>query len=128
MKPDVTLQRLQLEARHKDRQAIMDQVFKTDIQAAPAASAPKAAKVAATPATISKPQAAQAPAPAFQPAASRASDNWAEAVQNALAHNQMQLLFQPIITLHGEPRYLYEAQLTLRTLGGQVVPPSEYLP
>jgi diguanylate cyclase (GGDEF)-like protein len=128
MKPDVTIQRLQLEARHKDRQAIMDQVFKTDIQAAPAASAPKAAKVAATPATISKPQAAQAPAPAFQPAASRASDNWAEAVQNALAHNQMQLLFQPIINLHGEPRCLYEAQLTLRTLDGKVVPPSEYLP
>jgi len=128
MKPDVTIQQLQLDARHKDRQAIMDQVFKTDIQAAPAASAPKVAKVAATPATISKPQAAQAPAPAFQPAASRASDNWAEAVQNALAHNQMQLLFQPIINLHGEPRCLYEAQLTLRTLDGKVVPPSEYLP
>jgi PAS domain S-box-containing protein/diguanylate cyclase (GGDEF)-like protein len=133
MKPDVTIQRLQLEARHKDRQAIMDQVFKSDAQAAPAALAPKAAKVtvtpvaSATPATISKPQAA-APAPAFRPAASLASGDWAEAVQNALAHNQMQLLFQPIINLHGEPRCLYEAQLTLRTLDGKVVPPSEYLP
>jgi len=132
MKPDVTIQRLQLEARHKDRQAIMDQVFKSDAQAAPAALTPKAAKVtvtpvaSTTPATISKPQAA--PAPAFQPAASRASGDWAEAVQNALAHNQMQLLFQPIINLHGEPRCLYEAQLTLRTLDGKVVPPSEYLP
>lgn len=132
MKPDVTIQRLQLEARHKDRQAIMDQVFKADIQAAPAALAPKVAKatvtpaVPATPATITKPQAT--PAPAFQPAASQASGDWGEAVQNALAHNQMQLLFQPIINLHGEPRCLYEAQLTLRTLDGKVVPPAEYLP
>ncbi len=132
MKPDVTIQQLQLEARHKDRQAIMDQVFKTDIQAAPTAVAPKAAKVEVTPAapatpiSISMPQATQAPA--YQPAAPRASGDWAEAVQNALAHNQMQLLFQPIINLHGEPRCLYEAQLTLRTLDGKVVPPAEYLP
>jgi len=71
MKPDVTIQRLQLEARHKDRQAIMDQVFKADIQAAPAALPPKVVKATVTPATISKPQAI--PAPAFQPAASPAS-------------------------------------------------------
>ena len=126
MKPDVTIQRLQLEARHKDRQAIMDQVFKADIQAAPAALPPKVVKATVTPATISKPQAI--PAPAFQPVASPASGDWGEAVQNALAHNQMQLLFQPIINLHGEPRCLYEAQLTLRTLDGKVVPPAEYLP
>jgi len=126
MKPDVTIQRLQLEVRHKDRQAIMDQVFKADIQAAPAALPPKVVKATVTPATISKPQAI--PAPAFQPVASPASGDWGEAVQNALAHNQMQLLFQPIINLHGEPRCLYEAQLTLRTLDGKVVPPAEYLP
>ena len=126
MKPDVTIQRLQLEARHKDRQAIMDQVFKADIQAAPAALPPKVVKATVTPATISKPQAI--PAPAFQPVASPANGDWGEAVQNALAHNQMQLLFQPIINLHGEPRCLYEAQLTLRTLDGKVVPPAEYLP
>jgi len=134
MKPDVTIQRLQLEARHKDRQAIMDQVFKADTQAAPAASAQKIAHVAVmptaavTPAANSKPQATQTPAPTYQPAASRATGNWGEAVQNALAHNQMQLLFQPIINLHGEPRCLYEAQLTLRTLDGKVVSPAEYLP
>jgi len=132
MKPDVTIQRLQLEARHKDRQAIMDQVFKADTRAAPAPLAPKAVKVAitpvapATPATISIPQAA--PAPTFRPATSRATGDWGEAVQNALAHNQMQLLFQPIINLHGEPRCLYEAQLTLRTLEGKVIPPAEYMP
>jgi PAS domain S-box-containing protein/diguanylate cyclase (GGDEF)-like protein len=136
MKPDVTIQQLQLGAQHKDRQAIMDQVFKADAQAAPAVLAPKAAKVTVTsvaPAapisiSISEETQLQAPASTFQPAVSPTTGNWGEAVQNALTHNQMQLLFQPIINLHGEPRCLYEAQLTLRTLDGKVVPPAEYLP
>jgi PAS domain S-box-containing protein/diguanylate cyclase (GGDEF)-like protein len=135
LKPDVIIQRMQLEAQHKDRQSIMDQVFKADAQAAPAVLTPKAAKVTvtpvapATPISISESQATQpsAPAQTFQVAASQATGKWGEAVQNALAHNQMQLLFQPIINLHGEPRCLYEAQLTLRTLDGKVVPPAEYL-
>lgn len=134
VKPDVTIQQLQLGSQHKDRQSIMDQVFKADAQAAPAALAPKTAKATvtpvapATPISISKSQASQPSASIVQHAASPATGNWGEAVQNALAHNQMQLLFQPIINLHGEPRCLYEAQLTLRTLDGKVVPPAEYLP
>jgi len=65
--------------------------------------------------------------PALDLAAASASGNWGEAVQSALAHNQMQLLFQPIINLHGEPRCYYEAQLMLRTLDGKVIPPAEYM-
>lgn len=56
------------------------------------------------------------------------ANDWREALQSALAHNQMQLLFQPIINLHGEPRCFYEAQLMLRTLDGKVITPLEYMP
>jgi len=128
MKPDVSIQQLQLDARHKDKQVIMDEVFKSDGQATPTSLIPKVAKVAAVPASHSKPQPAEVHAPAYQPSTSRSTANWGEAVQNALAHNQMQLLFQPIINLHGEPRCLYEAQLMLRTLDGKVITAAEYLP
>ena len=129
MKPDVTIQQLRLDAQHKDRQAIMDQVFKTEIQLAPAAFSPPAAKAAVTPAApVAPAAAAQHHAPAHKPAAAQANGNWSEAVQSALAHNQMQLLFQPIINLHGEPRCFYEAQLMLHAPDGKVIPSAEYLP
>lgn len=130
VKPDVTILQLRLEAQHKDRQAIMDQVFKAEIQTAPAAFTPPPAKATVAP---TAPAAAVAPVaphrtPALEPAAPQTGADWREAVQNALAHNQMQLLFQPIINLHGEPRCFYEAQLMLRTLDGKVIPSAEYLP
>ncbi len=130
MKPDVTIQQLQLEARHKDRQAILDQVLKTDAQPVPAAFVSPPAKEAVAPAVPIAPAAISRPLPppTLRPAASHTMGNWGEAVQTALTHNQMQLLFQPIINLHGEPRCFYEAQLMLRTLDGKVISPAEYLP
>ena len=125
MKPDVTLQQFNLDAQHKGRQAIMDRVFKLDAQPAPVAV--PAAKVAVTPTAAPTPVAA-IPALGHEPATRRASADWREALQTALAQNQMQLLFQPIINLHGEPRCFYEAQLMLPTLEGKVVSPSEYMP
>ena len=129
VKPDVTIQQLRLDAQHKDRQAVMDQVFKTEIQPAPAAVTPPPARASVTPTAPAAPAVvAQHHPPALEPVAPRATGNWSEAVQSALAHNQMQLLFQPIINLHGEPRCFYEAQLMLRTLDGKVIPSAEYLP
>ncbi|HJW82314.1 MAG TPA: EAL domain-containing protein [Acidiferrobacterales bacterium] len=129
VKPDVTIQQLRLDAQHKDRQAVMDQVFKTEIQPAPAAVTPPPARASVTPTAPAAPAVvAQHHTPALEPVAPRATGNWSEAVQSALAHNQMQLLFQPIINLHGEPRCFYEAQLMLRTLDGKVIPSAEYLP
>jgi len=139
VKPDVTIQQLKLGAQHKDRQAIMDQVFKSELQPAPAVFTPPPAKAAVTPAEIVAPTKSVAPTaaaavvstphtPALETVASHMGADWSEAVRNALAHNQMQLLFQPIINLHGEPRCYYEAQLMLRTLDGKVIPAAEYLP
>lgn len=151
IKPEVTLQQFPLEAKHKDRQAVMDQVFKQEVPAtvsaaAPAIKAAAAASVAPPPAASVVPLAVVEPepiAPAPTPPASTPSlpsmpgipsvpttpsNDWREILQNALAHNQMQLLFQPIINLHGEPRCFYEAQLMLRTLDGKVITPQEYMP
>lgn len=135
VKPDVAFQQLRLDAQHKDRQAIMDRVFKLDSQPAPAAIAVPTAvarpatRVAATPPpAVAAVAVAAIPALTPEPARARAGADWREALQNALANNQMQLLFQPIINLHGEPRCLYEAQLMLRTLDGKVITPYEYMP
>jgi PAS domain S-box-containing protein/diguanylate cyclase (GGDEF)-like protein len=158
VKPEVIIQQLPLDGRLKDRQAIMDQVFKTEFEPAPAAYAPPPVQAVVTPSAPAAPAAvpkAKTPAleivmepvaapvtatapvapavvakpqiPALDLDAARASGNWGEAVQSALAHNQMQLLFQPIINLHGEPRCFYEAQLMLRTLDGKVITSAEYM-
>ena len=153
IKPEVTLQQFPLEAKHKDRQAIMDQVFKQEVPAtvavaAPAVKATVAPSVAPPVASVAPIAVVETPAfavvapepPAFVPTPSLPSipampsmpaaltNDWRETLQNALAHNQMQLLFQPIINLHGEPRCFYEAQLMLRTLDGKVITPLEYMP
>jgi len=137
MKPGVTILQLRLAAQHKDRQVVMDQVFKTEAQSAPAAFTPPPAKTVVKPAAPIAPAPVavataasrqQASTPALSPIKPHSGADWHEAVQNALAHNQMQLLFQPIINLHGEPRCFYEAQLMLRTLDGKVITSAEYLP
>jgi len=128
VKPDVTIQQLRLAAHHKDRQAIMDQVFKTETQSAPPAYSPPAARTAFTPPAPVAPAKAPPHVPVSVTSSAIDTSNWREAVQNALTHNEMQLLFQPIINLHGEPRCFYEAQLMLRTLDGKVIPSAEYLP
>lgn len=149
IKPEVTLQQFPLEAKHKDRQAVMDQVFKQEVPATVAVATPTVkatvAPIVAPPpvASVAPPLAVVEPEPLAVvpiPAPSLPSipampstpavlaNDWRETLQNALAHNQMQLLFQPIINLHGEPRCFYEAQLMLRTLDGKVITPLEYMP
>ena len=159
VKPDVTIQLLKLDAQHKERQAIMDRVFKAEVRATPVPvpvpvpvqtqvpvpiqaqvpiqvpAAPILTTEIATPTTrVAAPPppppapVASIPALPHAPVPRRAGVDWSGALQTALAHNQMQLLFQPIINLHGEPRCFYEAQLMLRTLDGKVITPVEYMP
>ena len=164
VKPEVALQQFRLEPHHKDRQAVMDQVFKNESPMTVAAPTPSKAAIppaAAVPAVASPLMTTAALEPLISPAAleplitrpaleplTRAplepraatpssalpsmpktlTNDWRETLQNALEHNQMQLLFQPIINLHGEPRCFYEAQFTLRTLDGKVITPREYMP
>lgn len=48
-------------------------------------------------------------------------------VQQALDGNGFQLLYQPIISLHGDEREHYEVSLHLRNPQGEPVPPAEFL-
>lgn len=147
-RPDVALTRLKLDDSHKDRQATMDRVFKTETRPtttvkpvpvlAPAATAAKSAPAPADiPPLAAMPPAATTATTAHRPPpvsampsipASAPKEDWREALQQALAHNQMDILFQPIINLHGEPHCFYEAQMMLAGADGVAIPPSRYLP
>jgi PAS domain S-box-containing protein/diguanylate cyclase (GGDEF)-like protein len=135
VKPEIGVAPCKLDGQHKDRQALVDQLFKVEAPAAaPAARpAPAAPAPAATPPPAAKPApavvatAAPTPAPSIAPASAKASD-WRDALSQTLAANKMELLFQPMINLHGEPRSFYQAQLMLRTGDGTLVPAREYMP
>ncbi|HCU53595.1 MAG TPA: hypothetical protein DIC36_04705 [Gammaproteobacteria bacterium] len=142
LKSEVILTTLKLDGRQKDRQAIMDQVFKAEVRPIPA-------KVAAAPAPAPEPKAsepvpvpsinipsleitaASAPAPVVHdqhrtmPALGQ---DWSSALKEALANNTMELAFQPIINLHGDPQPFYEAKFQLRTADDQLIPPDLYMP
>lgn len=134
LKPDIALVPLALDGRHKDRQAVLDQVFRAEVRPA-SAPAPVAAATPSLPpvppapvAAAPRPAAPTARLPDLEPLPAAARRDWREAVQQALAHNRMQLFFQPIVNLHGEPRSFYEARLMLRMPDDGLVPASEYLP
>ena len=65
--------------------------------------------------------------PAEELAAAASRGNLAAIVQQALDGNGFQLLFQPIISLHGDEREHYEVQLRLTNPQGETVPSSDFL-
>ena len=129
-RPEISLTPLRLDAQSGDRQAILDRIFRTEVAppsvAAPAMPAAPAAAV--KPAAAAPTVAAPAAAMSMPAMAAAAASDWRQTIQHALAHNQLQLMFQPIINLHGEPRCFYEAQLMLPASDGTLVAADEYLP
>ncbi len=65
--------------------------------------------------------------PAEELAAAASRGNLVAMVQQAIEGNGFQLLFQPIISLHGDEREHYEVSLLLRNPQGEAVPPAEFL-
>lgn len=65
--------------------------------------------------------------PAEELAAAASRGSLVAMVQQALENNRFQLLFQPIISLHGDEREHYEVRLHLLNPQGEQVPPSEFL-
>ena len=65
--------------------------------------------------------------PSEELAAAASRGSLAAMLQQALDSNGFQLLFQPIISLHGDEREHYEAQLQLRNPQGETVPPDDFL-
>jgi EAL domain-containing protein (putative c-di-GMP-specific phosphodiesterase class I) len=53
---------------------------------------------------------------------------WGNRIKTALKENKFSLLFQPIVSLHGEPGAHYEVLLRLKDEAGEFIPPSEFIP
>jgi len=143
LKSEVTLTTLKLDGKQKDRQAIMDQVFKTEMRTSPPmakapAPTPVPAPVPSAPAPV--PQlnipsldivSPSTPAPVAhdqQRTMPSLGQDWTRALNEALIKDTMELAFQPIINLHGDPQPYYEARFLLRTADDQLVSPDIYMP
>jgi len=134
IKPDVSLLSCKLDGKQKDRQKILESVFATEAAASVPRPVAVPRPVPAPPVSVPTPTPAPAARitetpPVLRPVpATAASSNLREALQQALAQNRMELTFQPIVNLHGEPRCFYEARLMLRTPDDQLIPPAQYMP
>mgnify|MGYP001182022916 CR=1 FL=1 len=53
---------------------------------------------------------------------------WVQRLREALGNDDFALHYQPIISLNGEPDEIYEAYLRLKGNGGEIIPPSTFLP
>lgn len=54
--------------------------------------------------------------------------HWSQTIKYALQHNQFRLLYQPIISLHGDAGENYEVLLRMYKEDGTEVPPGEFMP
>ena len=52
---------------------------------------------------------------------------WSQRIKDALAHNRLKLLFQPIVSLHGDPGERYEVLMRMVDEEGNEISPSEFL-
>lgn len=55
-------------------------------------------------------------------------EKWSETLREALKENRLRLLYQPIVSLHGDPGERYEVYLRLIDTEGKEVSPGEFLP
>ena len=67
--------------------------------------------------------------PAIEEMAEQEQANvWTSRIKVALKENRFRLLFQPIVSLHGEPGAHYETLLRMQDENGQDIPPAEFIP
>ena len=67
--------------------------------------------------------------PAIEELAEKEQNNqWAFLIKDALKNNDFRLLFQPIISLHGEPGAHYEVFIRMLNESGEELSPKEFLP
>ena len=56
------------------------------------------------------------------------SAHWTQEIKQALQSNRFRLVFQPIVSLHGEPGAHYEVLVRMLNEEGEVIQPSEFIP
>lgn len=52
---------------------------------------------------------------------------WTDRIQSALDQNRFRLVYQPIVSLHGDANEMYEVLLRMVDENGQEIPPNEFL-
>lgn len=52
---------------------------------------------------------------------------WPKRIQEALAQDRFRLFFQPIVSLHGEPREMYQVLIRMLDEQGNIIPPRQFL-
>ncbi|MEM9532986.1 MAG: EAL domain-containing protein [Pseudomonadota bacterium] len=53
---------------------------------------------------------------------------WLALVEDALANNRISLVFQPVVSLHGDEQQIYEVLFRLTTKDGEEISPGEFIP
>lgn len=53
---------------------------------------------------------------------------WKQSIGEALAHDRFTLMYQPIVSLHGDPAERYEILLRMQDENGEEVSPGQFLP
>jgi EAL domain-containing protein (putative c-di-GMP-specific phosphodiesterase class I) len=67
--------------------------------------------------------------PAIEEMAEQEQANvWSSRIKTALKENKFKLVFQPIVSLHGEPGAHYEVLLRMLDESGNEIPPEEFIP
>ncbi len=62
------------------------------------------------------------------PADSAALASWKQCIRSALDSDRLQLMFQPIVNLHGDPTEAYEVLLRMRNEQGEIQTAAEFMP
>lgn len=53
---------------------------------------------------------------------------WANRLQDAITHQRLRLVYQPVVNLHGAPQELYQVLLRMQDENRNEIPPDEFIP
>ncbi len=63
-----------------------------------------------------------------KPGEQSGSSKWLALVEDALENSRISLVFQPVVSLHGDEQQMYEVLFRMNTKDGEEVAPSEFMP
>jgi multidomain signaling protein FimX len=115
-----------IDAGSESAQQVLTRSYR-DYTAARLPRQPEARTPQATPQT-DKPVASPAVQVESAPADGTALSPWKQRIRTALDNDRLQLMFQPIVSLHGDPAEAYEVLLRLRDEQGEIIAAAEFMP
>ncbi len=114
-----------------DREKLLNQVFAADTQGKAPVRAGKEPVAEGVPVS-----AAHSPSPAMTSETASLSGagkpatmtDFSDLISAALANNSIEVLFQPIVNLHGEPRELFEVLPAIQMQNGEILGADKFMP